>query len=575
MLKFALQNRLASMRPMKPEQNPDTDRTEPINFVEQIMREDLKSGKHSEIITRFPPEPNGFLHVGHAKAICVSFGLAEKFGGKTNLRFDDTNPNTESTEYVDAIREDIEWLGFEWAEEFYASDYFQNLYDWAVLLVKDGKAYVDDSTPEELRKMRGNTAEPGTESPYRNRSIEENLDLLERMKNGEFEEGSRILRAKIDMASPNIQLRDPAMYRIVNTPHHRTGDTWHIYPMYDWAHGQSDSIEGITHSLCTLEFEVHRPLYDWFLEQLPVYKPRQIEFARLNVNYTITSKRKLRQLVEEGHVQNWDDPRMPTIRGLRRRGFTPQSIREFCDRVGLAKRNNIIDLSLLEFSLREDLNMRAPRVMAVLDPIKLTIENWPEAQQEELQIDNNPEDPEGGSRTVPFSGNLWIEADDFMEEPPRKFFRLGPGRFVRLKGAYIVECTGFNKDENGKVTEVLAKYIPESRSGSDTSGIKAKGTIHWVSADHAKKAEVRLYDRLFMDPAPDSHKEKDFLEFLNPNSLQVLPEVYIEPALAEARQHQHFQFLRKGYFYKDPDSTSEKLIFNRTATLRDGWKSKK
>lgn len=563
------------MRPMKPEQNPDTDRTEPINFVEQIMREDLKSGKHSEIITRFPPEPNGFLHVGHAKAICVSFGLAEKFGGKTNLRFDDTNPNTESTEYVDAIREDIEWLGFEWAEEFYASDYFQNLYDWAVLLVKDGKAYVDDSTPEELRKMRGNTAEPGTESPYRNRSIEENLDLLERMKNGEFEEGSRILRAKIDMASPNIQLRDPAMYRIVNTPHHRTGDTWHIYPMYDWAHGQSDSIEGITHSLCTLEFEVHRPLYDWFLEQLPVYKPRQIEFARLNVNYTITSKRKLRQLVEEGHVQNWDDPRMPTIRGLRRRGFTPQSIREFCDRVGLAKRNNIIDLSLLEFSLREDLNMRAPRVMAVLDPIKLTIENWPEAQQEELQIDNNPEDPEGGSRTVPFSGNLWIEADDFMEEPPRKFFRLGPGRFVRLKGAYIVECTGFNKDENGKVTEVLAKYIPESRSGSDTSGIKAKGTIHWVSADHAKKAEVRLYDRLFMDPAPDSHKEKDFLEFLNPNSLQVLPEVYIEPALAEARQHQHFQFLRKGYFYKDPDSTSEKLIFNRTATLRDGWKSKK
>jgi glutaminyl-tRNA synthetase len=560
---------------MKPEQNPDTDRTEPINFVEQIMREDLKSGKHSEIITRFPPEPNGFLHVGHAKAICVSFGLAEKFGGKTNLRFDDTNPNTESTEYVDAIREDIEWLGFEWAEEFYASDYFQNLYDWAVLLVKDGKAYVDDSTPEELRKMRGNTAEPGTESPYRNRSIEENLDLLERMKNGEFEEGSRILRAKIDMASPNIQLRDPAMYRIVNTPHHRTGDTWHIYPMYDWAHGQSDSIEGITHSLCTLEFEVHRPLYDWFLEQLPVYKPRQIEFARLNVNYTITSKRKLRQLVEEGHVQNWDDPRMPTIRGLRRRGFTPQSIREFCDRVGLAKRNNIIDLSLLEFSLREDLNMRAPRVMAVLDPIKLTIENWPEAQQEELQIDNNPEDPEGGSRTVPFSGNLWIEADDFMEEPPRKFFRLGPGRFVRLKGAYIVECTGFNKDENGKVTEVLAKYIPESRSGSDTSGIKAKGTIHWVSADHAKKAEVRLYDRLFMDPAPDSHKEKDFLEFLNPNSLQVLPEVYIEPALAEARQHQHFQFLRKGYFYKDPDSTSEKLIFNRTATLRDGWKSKK
>jgi glutaminyl-tRNA synthetase len=547
-----------------------------LNFIETRVEDDLATNKYDgRVYTRFPPEPNGYLHIGHAKSICLNFGLAQKYGGKTNLRFDDTNPVTEDTEFVDSIMEDVRWLGFTWeGEALYASDYFQQFYDWAVQLIKDGKAYVDDSTLEEIRSMRGVPTSPGTESPYRNRSVAENLDLFERMKNGEFEEGEKVLRAKIDMSSPNMHMRDPVMYRILKRHHHRTGDDWCIYPMYDWAHGQSDSIEHITHSICTLEFEVHRPLYDWFVRELGIYAPQQIEFARLNLSYTVMSKRKLKQLVEEGVVKGWDDPRMPTISGLRRRGYTPASIRNFADRIGVARRENVVDVSLLEFSVREDLNKTAPRVMAVLDPLKVVITNYPEGQTEEMEIENNPEDPEGGHRKVPFSREIFIERADFMEDPPRKFFRLGPGRMSRLKGAYIIQCDDFVKDENGEVTELHCTYFPESRSGSDTSGLKVKGTLHWVSAAHAAHVEVRLYDRLFMDEDPAGHKDRDFKEFLNPDSLQVLPEVMVEPGLLSAKAGDRFQFIRKGYFVVDPDSTEDKLVFNRTVGLRDSWAKK-
>ncbi len=548
----------------------------PLNFIEARVEDDLATGKYDgRVYTRFPPEPNGYLHIGHAKSICLNFGLAQKYGGKTNLRFDDTNPVTEDTEFVDSIMEDVRWLGFTWdGEPLYASDYFDQIYDWAVQLVKAGKAYVDDSTLEEIRAMRGTATTPGTPSVYRDRSVAENLDLLERMKNGEFEEGEKVLRAKIDLSAPNMQLRDPVMYRILKRHHHRTGDKWCIYPMYDWAHGQSDSIEHITHSICTLEFEVHRPLYDWFIQELGIYAPQQIEFARLNLSYTVMSKRKLKQLVEEGHVNGWDDPRMPTLSGFRRRGYTPASIRNFSDRIGIARRDNVIDVSLLEFSVREDLNKIATRVMAVLDPLKVVITNYPEGQSEEMEIENNPEDPNAGNRMVPFSRELYIERADFMENPPKKFFRLGPGRMARLKGAYIIQCDTFVKDESGEVVELHCSYLPESRSGDDTSGLKVKGTLHWVSAAHAAHVEVRLYDRLFMDEDPDGHKDKSFLEFMNPNSLEVLPEVMVEPSLLQAQVGDHFQFIRMGYFVVDADSTKEKLVFNRTVGLRDSWAQK-
>ncbi|MEL6194841.1 MAG: glutamine--tRNA ligase/YqeY domain fusion protein [Bacteroidota bacterium] len=550
-----------------------------LNFIEQIVETDLKEEKYDEpIMTRFPPEPNGFLHIGHSKSIVLNFDLAQQYGGTTNLRFDDTNPTKEETKYVKAIQEDIKWLGFDWEGKVkFASDYFQQLYDFAVYLVKEGKAYVDDSSLEEIRRMRGTATTPGEESPYRNRSVEENLDLLERMRKGEFEEGSRILRAKIDMANPNMQLRDPIMYRILHHEHHRTGNDWYIYPMYDWAHGQSDALEGITHSICTLEFEVHRPLYDWYLDQLPDFTPRpkQIEFARLNLNYTVMSKRKLLQMVNEGHVAGWDDPRMPTISGLRRRGYSPAAIRNFARRVGVARRDNVIDVSLLEFSVREDLNKTASRVMAVLNPLKIVLTNYPEGQVEHMEVVNNPEDPEGGSRTMPFSRELYIERDDFMEEPPnKKYFRLAPGKMVRLKAGYIIQCDEVHKNEAGEIESLSCSYVPESRSGSDTSGLKVKGTLHWVSAPHAKEVEVRLYDRLFLDEDPDGHADKDFKEFINPNSLEVLSSVFVEPSLASAKAGDRFQFMRKGYFAVDPDSTDEKLIFNRTVTLRDNWAKK-
>ncbi|MEM8898425.1 MAG: glutamine--tRNA ligase/YqeY domain fusion protein [Bacteroidota bacterium] len=550
-----------------------------LNFIEQIVETDLKEEKYdAPIMTRFPPEPNGFLHIGHSKSIVLNFDLAQQYGGTTNLRFDDTNPTKEETKYVKAIQEDIKWLGFDWEGKVkFASDYFQQLYDFAVYLVKEGKAYVDDSSLEEIRRMRGTATTPGEESPYRNRSVEENLDLLERMRKGEFEEGSRILRAKIDMANPNMQLRDPIMYRILHHEHHRTGNDWYIYPMYDWAHGQSDALEGITHSICTLEFEVHRPLYDWYLDQLPDFTPRpkQIEFARLNLNYTVMSKRKLLQMVNEGHVAGWDDPRMPTISGLRRRGYSPASIRNFARRVGVARRDNVIDVSLLEFSVREDLNKTASRVMAVLNPLKIVLTNYPEGQVEHMEVVNNPEDPEGGSRTMPFSRELYIERDDFMEEPPnKKYFRLAPGKMVRLKAGYIIQCDEVHKNEGGEIESLSCSYVPESRSGSDTSGLKVKGTLHWVSAPHAKEVEVRLYDRLFLDEDPDGHADKDFKEFINPNSLEVLSSVFVEPSLASAKAGDRFQFMRKGYFAVDPDSTDEKLIFNRTVTLRDNWAKK-
>ena len=545
-----------------------------LNFIEQIIEEHNAEGKYGgRVYTRFPPEPNGYLHIGHAKSICLNFGIAQQFGGQTNLRFDDTNPVAEDTEYVDAIREDVEWLGFEWTEERYASNYFQNLYDLAVKLIKKGKAYVDDSSAEEIAAMKGTPTKAGIESPFRNRSVEENLDLLERMKNGEFPDGTRVLRAKIDMANPNMHLRDPLMYRIKNVEHHRTGNAWHIYPMYDFAHGISDSIEGITHSLCTLEFEVHRPLYDWFLKELELYRPQQIEFARLNLSYTIMSKRRLKKLVEDGYVNGWDDPRMPTISGLRRRGYTPASIRLFAEKVGIARRENVIDVGLLEFCARQDLNKVTPRVMAVLDPLKVTITNYPEGQVEELEAINNPEDESAGSRKIPFSREIYIERTDFLENAPRKFFRLSVGRTVRLKNAYIIECDEVVKDESGEIIELKCHYIENSRSGDDTSGMKVKGTIHWVSVPHAVEAEVRLYDRLFTDEAPAGHKDKDFLEFLNPNSLKVVTG-YVEPHLKTVKVGDNLQFMRIGYFAVDNDSTEDKLVFNRTVTLRDNWKKK-
>jgi len=546
-----------------------------LNFIETIIEEDNLSGKHSgRVHTRFPPEPNGYLHIGHAKSICLNFGTAAKYGGKCNLRFDDTNPEKEETEYVDSIMEDVRWLGFQWDKEpYYASDYFQQLYDWAVLLIQKGLAYVDDQPQEEISRQRGTPTRPGIESPYRSRSVEENLDLFTRMKNGEFPNGSRVLRARIDMTSPNMHMRDPVMYRILHAEHHRTGDTWKIYPMYDYAHGQSDYLEGITHSLCTLEFEVHRPLYDWFLDQLidTAYRPRQIEFARLNLSYTVMSKRKLLELVRSKIVNGWDDPRMPTIAGLRRRGYTPASIRAFADRIGVAKRDNVIDVGLLEFSIREDLNKTAPRVMAVVDPLKLVITNYPEGQIEEVELVNNPEEPESGSRTIPFGREIYIEREDFMVDPPAKFFRLGPGREVRLKGAYVVRCESFEADKNGVVQKVLCTYDPETKSGSGPKQPKVKGTLHWVEASTAVTAEVRLYDRLFMDEDPAGHKDQDALEFLNPDSLKVVSNCMAEPMLAHVQAGDKFQFQRIGYFCADPDTRPGRPVFNKTVGLKDAW----
>lgn len=542
-----------------------------LNFIEEIIEADLKSGKHKSILTRFPPEPNGYLHIGHAKSICLNFGLAIKYGGKTNLRFDDTNPSTEETEYVESIKEDVRWLGFEWANEFYASDYFEQLYEFAVTLIKKGLAYVDDSTSEEIAEQKGTPTTPGRRNQYAERSIEENLRLFAEMRAGKYKDGEKVLRAKIDMASPNMHMRDPVIYRIKHAHHHRTGDKWCIYPMYDFAHGQCDAIEKITHSICTLEFVPHRPLYDWFIEQLGLFPSKQYEFARLNMTYTVMSKRKLLQLVNEGYVEGWDDPRMPTISGLRRRGYTPESIREFSERIGVARRDNLIDVGLLEFCIREDLNKRALRRMAVLDPIKLIITNYPEGTTEWVETENNPEMPDAGTRGIPFSRELWIEREDFMEVPVKKWFRLAPGAMVRLKSAYIVQCTDFKKDAEGRITEVHCTYIPESRSGNDTSGISVKGTIHWVSVAHAITGEVRLYDRLFRVEDP-SAEEGDFKSFINPQSLEIIPRAYMEPALAEARPDEYFQFIRKGYFALDRKLTQPgKLVFNRTVTLKDTW----
>ena len=542
-----------------------------MNFIEQIIEEDIQNRKNDgRVQTRFPPEPNGYLHIGHAKSICLNFGVAQKYGGKTNLRFDDTNPVKEDTEYVDSIREDIKWLGFQWAAEYYASDYFDQLYLWAEQLIQDGLAYVDDQTQEEISKGRGVPTAPGTESPYRNRSVEENLDLFRRMKAGEFPDGSRVLRAKIDMASPNMHFRDPIMYRILHAEHHRTGNKWCIYPMYDFAHGQSDSIEGITHSICTLEFEVHRPLYDWFCEALHIHHPQQIEFARLNLNYTIMSKRKLLQLVKEHYVNGWDDPRMPTICGLRRRGYTPAAIRNFAETVGVAKRDNIIDVSLLEFCAREDLNKTAIRTMAVLDPVKLIIDNYPEDQVEMMDAVNNPEDESAGTRKIPFAKELWIERADFRENADKKFYRLSIDREVRLKYAYIIKCTHIVKDENGEITEIHCTYDPLTKSGMPDSNRKVKATIHWVPVKHSIAAEVRLFDRLFSVPDPDNCEEgQTFLVNLNPNSLEI-KQAWVEEGLTyeKASTIKHFQFERIGYFYCDPDSTEEKLVFNKTVSLK-------
>lgn len=543
-----------------------------LNFLEEIIENDLTSGKHKSILTRFPPEPNGYLHIGHAKSICLNFGLAKKYGGKTNLRFDDTNPVKEDTEYVDSIMEDVRWLGFEWASVHYASDYFDQLYEWAVQLIKRGLAYVDDQSLEEIRKNRGTVQTPGTPSPWRDRSVEENLDLFERMKNGEFPDGSKVLRAKIDMAHSNMQMRDPIMYRILHAHHHRTGDKWNIYPMYDFAHGESDSIENITHSICTLEFDIHRPLYDWFIQQLGIFPSHQYEFARLNINYTVMSKRKLLQLVKENYVSGWDDPRMPTICGFRRRGYTPESIRNFCEKIGVAKRDNVIDYSVLEFCLREHLNKVAPRMMAVLHPLKVVITNYPEGQTEMLTAINNPEDENAGTREIPFSRELYIEQDDFMENPPKKYFRLAPGQEVRLRYAYFVTCQDVIKDDNGNITEIHCTYDPASRGGNSPDGRKVKGTIHWVSANHAVDAEVRLFDRLFAVEAPEECEEgKTFLDNLNPNSLQVLQNCKMEPALANVKVLDKMQFERVGYFCVDKDSTPEHLVFNRACTLKDSW----
>jgi glutaminyl-tRNA synthetase len=540
-----------------------------LNFIEEIIEEDLKSGKHQSILTRFPPEPNGYLHIGHSKSICLNFGLGIKYGGKTNLRFDDTNPVTEETEYVESIKDDIRWLGFEWANEFYASDYFEQLYEFAVTLIKKGLAYVDDSRNEEIAKQKGSPTVPGVRNRFSERSIEENLQIFADMRAGKYKDGEKVLRAKIDMSSPNMHLRDPLLYRIKHAHHHRTGDAWCIYPMYDFAHGQSDSIEKITHSICTLEFIPHRPLYDWCIEKLEIFPSKQYEFARLNLNYTVMSKRKLLQLVNEKYVTGWDDPRMPTISGLRRRGYTPESIRDFAERVGVAKRENLIEFSLLEFCVREHLNKISLRRMVVFNPIKVVITNYPDGQTEQLSSENNPEDVNGGVRNLPFSKEILIEADDFMENPPKKFFRLAPGGKVRLKSAYIIQCDAVVKNVNGSIKELHCTYIPESKSGSDTSGLKVQGTLHWVNAADALEVEVREYDRLFRVENPAS-EEGDFKDYINPDSLTVVTG-YAEPSIKDAKQEDRFQFLRKGYYCLDKDTTTEKLIFNRTVTLKDGW----
>jgi glutaminyl-tRNA synthetase len=545
------------------------------NFIEQIIEVDRAAGKNGgRVHTRFPPEPNGYLHIGHAKSICLNFGLAEEYGGKFNLRFDDTNPTREEQEYVDSIVDDVRWLGGNWEDRmFFASDYFQQLYDWAIQLIKDGKAYVCDLSAEEMRAHRGTLSEPGKNSPYRDRSVAENLDLFERMAKGEFPDGARTLRAKIDMASPNINMRDPVMYRIKHASHHRSGDRWCIYPSYDYTHGQSDSIEGITHSICTLEFENHRPLYDWFCDALKIHHPQQIEFARLNLTYTVMSKRKLLQLVQEKHVSGWDDPRMLTIRGLRRRGYTPEAMRAFCERIGVAKFNSTIDMAWLEDAIREDLNERAPRVMAVIKPLKVVITNYPEGQVEQLEAANHPQKPEMGTRQVPFARELYIEADDFMEDAPKKFFRLAPGREVRLRYAYFITCTEVVKDANGNITELRCTYDPATRGGNAPDGRKVKGTIHWVAAPQAVTAEIRVYDHLFATEHPDDAPEgKTFLDNINPNSLEIVRGAKLEPSLAQAKPGEHFQFERLGYFFTDPvDSKPGKPVFNRTATLRDTW----
>ena len=540
-----------------------------LNFIEEIVEADLQAGKYKSILTRFPPEPNGYLHIGHAKSICLNFGLAIKYGGKTNLRFDDTNPVTEETEYVDSIKEDIQWLGFSWANEFYASDYFEQLYVFAVKLIKKGLAYIDDSSSEQIAAQKGTPTVPGERNEFADRSIEENLRLFGDMRAGKYKDGEKVLRARIDMASPNMQLRDPILYRIKHAHHHRTGDAWCIYPMYDFAHGQSDAIENITHSICTLEFIPHRSLYDWCIEQLELFPSKQYEFARLNLNYTVMSKRKLLQLVNEKHVTGWDDPRMQTISGLRRRGYTPESIREFCDRIGVAKRENLIELGLLEFCVREHLNKIALRRMVVFDPLKVVITNYADGS-ELLPSEDNPEDPNSTHHDMPFSNELYIEHDDFMENPPKKYFRLAPGQKVRLKGAYIIQCDEVIKDAAGKITELRCSYIPESKSGSDTSGIKVQGTLHWVSVPHAIGCEVRLYDRLFRveDPA---NEEGDFTSYINPDSLHIVQHAFAEPALKNAAFTDRYQFLRKGYFCLDKDTSEEKMVFTRTVTLKDGW----
>lgn len=552
------------------------DEVKPLNFIEQIIEEELAEGKNEgRVHTRFPPEPNGYLHIGHATSICLNFGLAEQYHGKCNLRFDDTNPVKEDVEYTNAIQEDIKWLGFQWDGEVrYASDYFQQLYDWAEQMIQEGKAYVDDQSAEEISAGRKTINEPGVDSPFRNRSVEENLDLFRRMKNGEFKEGSRVLRAKIDMASPNMLMRDPIMYRIIYSSHHRTGDKWCIYPMYDFTHGQSDYLEGITHSICTLEFEIHRPLYNWFLDQLTAteYRPRQIEFARRNLNYTVMSKRRLLELVQKGYVAGWDDPRMPTICGLRRRGYTPESIRAFAEKVGVARREIVVDMALLEYCVREHLNKTAPRVMAVLDPVKVVLDNYPD-RTEMVEIENNPEDENAGTRKVPFSRELYIEREDFMEEAPKKFFRLTPGGEVRLKGAYIIKCESVEKDAQGNIIQIHCTCDLDSRSGSgsEASNRKVKGTLHWVSASEAIEAEVRLYDRLFKDEDPAGHKDVDFKEFINEDSLKVLRGCKLEPGLKTAKPGERFQFQRLGYFCVDPDTQEGQLIFNKTVGLKDNW----
>ena len=562
------------------ETNNEIEDKKSLNFIEQIVEADLKAGKNGgRLNTRFPPEPNGYLHIGHAKAICMDFGIAEKFGGTCNLRFDDTNPVKEDVEYVDSIMEDIHWLGFDWGDRlYYASDYFPKLWDLAIRLIKEGKAYVDEQSSEEIARQKGTPTQPGIESPYRNRSVEENLDLFERMNKGEFEEGRFVLRAKIDMASPNMHFRDPIMYRIIKHPHHRTGTKWNVYPMYDFAHGQSDYFEGVTHSICTLEFEVHRPLYEYFVKELAddSYCPRQIEFNRLNLTYTVMSKRKLLQLVKEGLVAGWDDPRMPTICGLRRRGYTPESIKNFIQKIGYTKYDGIISVSLLEHSIREDLNKTATRVSAVLNPVKLIITNYPENKVEYLETENNPEDPEAGTHQIPFTRELYIERDDFMENPPKKFFRLAPDQEVRLKSAYIIKCTRIKKDSDGNVEEIYCEYDPDTRSGMPGSMRKVKGTLHWVSAEYSSTAEVRLYDRLFNVENPAEEKDVDFRELLNPDSLKIVDNCRIEPYLAEnAKPGNRYQFQRTGYFCVDPDSTDGHLVFNRTVSLKDSWEKLK